>query len=445
MSAWRRWTQAFTLIELLVVIAIIAILAAMLLPALAGAREKARRSACANNLKQMGLSLESYVSDYNGYYPSWPGYGRNPPNVLSYGQSVVYDEVSNSSVFALPSTQHHTGIGHPRLIAQGRSTTLAVAQPGKLSMGPVGLGYLIWCGYLDDVRSFFCASSGDGISGSTGASATYSRPTGPMVGSGMPAHKLRHFLRAGGFGRQSLFFGNWTWLPSNANNSQDCHPVGDTSYARAAACDYVYRGTMMRGGYGYYGSHLQWANACGITHGDSPEDAKTAAPGNVNGLCATYNGPNPIPVPYTKPLHYAVGGAAQFKTPKQLANRAIVSDSYSNGPSVVEYGGTLNAGDNAFTHRDGFNVLYGDWSGRWFGDPEQRITWWDQRNPTGGDRDSGQIGFWMATLRQYTYGIPSFGNNQGQSGISPSAANYREYSWYTIWHYFDADAGIDRP
>jgi len=99
----------FTLIELLVVIAIIAILAAILFPVFARAREKARQASCSSNLKQIGLSLMMYVSDYDERFPSdsldaslgqarlgWQGW-------ISNG---IYPYSKNGNIFQCPSNNN---------------------------------------------------------------------------------------------------------------------------------------------------------------------------------------------------------------------------------------------------------------------------------------------------------------------------------------------------
>ncbi len=117
--------SGFTLIELLVVIAIIAILAAILFPVFARAREKARQSSCLSNVKQLLLGLTQYIQDYDEVFPHW----RNPfnPSGSRYWHEITQPYVKNWQVFTCPSdAEQSIGYGYNcDYIGYGSSTSIS--------------------------------------------------------------------------------------------------------------------------------------------------------------------------------------------------------------------------------------------------------------------------------------------------------------------------------
>jgi prepilin-type N-terminal cleavage/methylation domain-containing protein len=379
----RRLLSAFTLIELLVVIAIIAILAALLLPALAAAREKARRTSCLSNLHQMGVALESYCADYNEYFPCWPGSGCGGIDTTkSWPEYGVYEGTNANGTTqyvytAVPMSATSTtanvnffGIGplscFRTIFTGGITNTPTTAYPapttaaGQMNLGPVGLGYLALGNYIGDCSVFYCPTASTSMPTPGCVSmATAGTQSGPANWCDDPpriaAHNisdLKTYAYGGNLDALSIMRGNYNGLTANVQNvgpgctgydgASNAYIVGGTgAIQNAVLSQYAYRDVP-------WSQYPTLAQGWGFpyTRVDYVSPALTFTPADQMG-----------------PL---------FKTQKILGGRALAADAFGkNAWEVAAW-----AGPGYYGHRDGYNVLYGDWSAHWWGDPLQKFIWW---------------------------------------------------------------------
>jgi hypothetical protein len=322
---------------MLVVMAIIGILAGMLLPALAKARESARRAECLNNLSQIGKTLAIYCIANDDYLPSWSGYG------LGYTQATVSPDPSgvytnpilSCAVNEVPCRNMAIACSFemPYLSSAGSIPSLSPVSsttPQQANFAPVGLGILVARNYLSDAHVLDCPSMKSGATTYYNGCQYNYDPVQWKKLAGTSGTPEQMFL----IGDGTQFY--QTSLPP---------PAASGSSMVALLSSYSYRDVPF-----YY------------TLGSSLDPDST--------------GQSIVPLDSITPQIFPQFMTPAFKTRRALKDRAICSDTfdYCYQNATTSWGFPLGGGLAGSAHKDGYNVLYGDTHVHWYDDTSHQIS-----------------------------------------------------------------------